>query len=157
MQHWSEISSGLEWRENGQFLIAVVASEVPRVVHWIYASHQQAQSLKAMYKMLSAFDLKAGIDVAVFRTRYAEFMSAMSEAGLVESSSLLQRRVSDTPMDTNDAWTHQFFTVMTFRDRVQLDASYDFIAGRSGAGVDEHLDVRRWVANPVFTCWADID
>jgi len=110
-----------------------------------------------MYTMLSAFDLKPGIELAMFRSRYADFMSAMCEAGLVESAGPLQLRVSNTPMDTNEAWTHQFFTLMTFRDREQLDASYDVIAGRTGAGFAEHIDVRRWVKNPVFTCWAEVD
>ncbi|MEM8813840.1 MAG: hypothetical protein AAGF59_14605 [Pseudomonadota bacterium] len=109
-----------------------------------------------MFHMLSCFNLKPGIDIDVFHRLYAEFVETMREAGLVESSGPVGRRQNDTPMDTDDERDHEFFSVMTFKDRPQVDAAYAYLTERSEPAQSAHFGIFRWVEKPVFICWQDL-
>ena len=109
-----------------------------------------------MMHMLSCFDLEDGTDIDSFRARYTAFFEEMKDAGLVEATGPIGRRVSDTPMDTDDERDHQFFVVMSFRDRPQVDAAYAHIESHLAPGEEEHAGVMGMVSGPVFVCWQDI-
>ena len=77
-----------------------------------------------MIHMLSSFDLKPGEDFAIFQSDYTDFVADLRAAGIIEGAGPLGARVSDTPMDTDDERDHEYFAVMSFRDRTQVDAAY---------------------------------
>ena len=105
--------------------------------------------------MLSAFDLKPGEDEAAFAAAYAAFLEELAEAGLIVSAGPLARRVRNTPMDTDVTRLQERFSVLTFRDRAQLDAAYDHISARMRPATQTHLDMYRRITNSVFLCWQD--
>ena len=110
-----------------------------------------------MIHMLSAFNLKPDEDFADFKAAYALFIADIKAAGIIESAGPLGRRVSDTPMDTDDDRDYQYFSVMRFRDRQQLDAAYDHIKALSKPATTTHLAVHRRITSSVFLCWRDGD
>ena len=109
-----------------------------------------------MFHMLSCFDLKPGQHIADFRLAYVAFVEEMKTAGLVESTQEMGRRQRDTPMDTDNERDHEYFVVMSFRDRAQVDASYAHIKKHIEPGDATHNSVYTKVVNPVFICWQDI-
>jgi len=111
----------------------------------------------AMFHMLSCFDLAPGVDAGAFQAEYMEFVEEMRRLGLVEGTGPLSRRQSDTPMDTDEERGHQYFLLMTFRDRAQVDAAYAHIQAHRGPGDAIHKSVYGKVRNAVFTCWQDIE
>lgn len=109
-----------------------------------------------MFHMLSCFDLKPGETIDVFQSAYQEFVAQMKELDLVDGSGPIGERQSDTPMDTDDERDHQYFTVMSFRDRKQVDDAYAYILRHVNPGDDEHDSMYSKVENPVFICWQDV-
>jgi len=110
-----------------------------------------------MIHMLSAFDLKPGEDEAAFGTAYAQFIADLEEADLIAIAGPLGTRVSDTPMDTDDGRAHTRFSVMSFRDRAQMNRAYAYLAHRRGAATGSHHDMYDRITNAVFLCWQDTD
>ncbi len=102
-----------------------------------------------MIQMLSRVDLKASVSLADFDASYNAFVALLLAEGLIENSGPVCQRLADTPMDTDAPDTPLFYTVMTFRDRVQLDAAY----ARFKASMTGHEAVFSAVHNSTFTCW----
>ena len=109
-----------------------------------------------MFHMLSCFDLKPGEEVGAFQSAYAAFVDKMKRIDLVESTGPIGNRQRDTPMDTDNEREHEYFVVMTFRDRQQVDAAYAHILQHIGASDAAHDKVYTRVLNPVFICWQDL-
>lgn len=109
-----------------------------------------------MFHMLSCFDLKAGEDISTFRSAYTDFVAEMERIDLVETTGPIGNRQSDTPMDTDGEREHEYFVVMSFRDRQQADAAYAHILEHIGPGDKAHDSVYPQVENPVFICWQDL-
>lgn len=109
-----------------------------------------------MIHMLSGFNLKKGESLDTLQADYAVFVEDLQDAGVIAGASPLARRVADTPMDTDDANPRQFFSVLSFRDRAQLDASYAHIEARAAPGTASHLVMYRRLRDTVFTCWEDL-
>ena len=80
----------------------------------------------------------------------------MKSVGLLAESGPVGRRQSDTPMDTDDERHHQYFAIMSFRDRAQVDAAYAFIMTHVEPAESSHKSVYGRVDNPVFICWQDL-
>ena len=112
-----------------------------------------------MIHMLSRFDLKPGFNPGEFAENYARVVDDMRAEGLAEATGAVGRRERGTPMDTDAVDAQEFYAVMTFRDRAQLDAAYERLLGdRTGLRrLPSHEYVKQAVSNPVFTCWADLD
>ena len=110
-----------------------------------------------MIHMLSRFDLKPGVKFASFRTSYAEFVERMRVEGLVEATGKIGRREANTPMDTDDEKAPEYYVIMSFRDRRQLDEAYAYMAAANGQDATAHAAVHQAVINFVFTCWRDVD
>lgn len=108
-----------------------------------------------MIHMLSAFDLKPDEKPDAFRAAYAAFIDDLFKANLIVSSGPVGRRVSDTPMDTDETRSQEYFSVMSFRDRSQMDDAYAHIAKRLQPATKPHIDMYRRIANSVFLCWQD--
>jgi hypothetical protein len=109
-----------------------------------------------MFHMLSCFNLKVGEDIAAFQSAYAEFVAYMKSADLVEDSGPIGQRQSDTPMDTDGERDHEYFAVMSFRDRTQVDAAYAYIMKHVEPDESSHNEVYRKIKDPVFICWQDL-
>ena len=105
--------------------------------------------------MLSCFNLKPDEEIAVFRKAYLNFVADMKSIDLVVETTPIGRRVTDTPMDTDGERDHQYFSVMSFRDRAQVDAAYAYILKHIEPGETSHNEVYTRVENPVFICWQD--
>ncbi|MFT5549880.1 MAG: hypothetical protein ACI9CO_001810 [Candidatus Azotimanducaceae bacterium] len=110
-----------------------------------------------MFHMLSWFDLKPQQDIQAFKPAYSHFVKQMQALDLVESSGPIGQRQSDTPMDTDDDRKQQYFVIMTFRDRPQVDKAYAYIMEYIEPGKLAHGAVYSKVVNPYFICWQDID
>ncbi|TNF89468.1 MAG: hypothetical protein JSU67_06795 [Gammaproteobacteria bacterium] len=109
-----------------------------------------------MFHMISCFNLKPGEDIETFRSAYVTFLDEMKAIDLVESSGPIGRRQNDTPMDTDNQRDHEYFVVMSFRDRKQVDAAYDHIMQHIGPTDAAHDTVYTRVRDPVFICWQDL-
>jgi hypothetical protein len=109
-----------------------------------------------MFHMLSCFDLKPGEDIETFRNAYDEFAAYMKSVDLVADSGPVGRRQSDTPMDTDGERNHEYFVIMSFRDRAQVDAAYAYIKKHVEPGESSHNGVYERVENPIFICWQDL-
>jgi hypothetical protein len=106
--------------------------------------------------MLSCFNLKSGEDIETFRKAYDDFAACMKTLDLITESGPVGRRQSDTPMDTDEERDHEFFAIMSFRDRAQVDAAYDYIMRHVEPGESSHNAIYSRVNNPVFICWQDL-
>ena len=109
-----------------------------------------------MFHMLSCFNLNPGEDIETFSGAYRLFVEEMKKIDLVESSGPVGRRQNDTPMDTDDIRDHRYFAVMSFRDRAQVDAAYDYIMQHVGSADAAHDAVYTRVLDPAFICWQDL-
>jgi hypothetical protein len=109
-----------------------------------------------MFHMLSCFNLKPGEEIGAFRSAYRSYVDEMKRIGLVESTGPVGNRQSDTPMDTDDERDHEYFVVMSFRDREQVDAAYAHIMHHAGPSGIAHDSVYNKVMDPVFICWQDL-
>lgn len=110
-----------------------------------------------MIHMLSRFNLKPGVTPETFREDYMQLVAHMKGLNLVEDTGELGRREQTTPMDTDTADAPEFYAVMTFRDRDQLDRSYAYLTDRDANTATTHPALNRAVVDAVFTCWRDID
>ena len=109
-----------------------------------------------MLHMLSCFDLKSGEDVGAFRSAYADFVVYMKSVDLVEDGGPIGRRQSDTPMDTDGERDQEYFAIMSFRDRAQVDAAYAYIMKHVEPGEASHNGIYEKTENPIFICWQDL-
>ena len=109
-----------------------------------------------MFHMLSCFNLKAGEDIGAFRSAFADYVATMKSVEFVEASGPIGRRRSDMPMDTDNERDHEYFVVMTFKDRPQVDAAYAYILEHVEPGGPVHNSVYARVEDPVFICRQDL-
>ena len=109
-----------------------------------------------MFHMLSCFNLPDDEDIETFSANYHNFVEEMKRLDLVESTGPIGRRQSDTPMDTDEERDHEYFVVMTFCNRPQVDAAYAHIEQHFGPGDVAHDKVYTKVVDPIFICWQDL-
>ncbi len=110
-----------------------------------------------MFHMLSCFNLKSGENIVAFRNAYTDFVAHMKNVDMVEYTGPIGLRQTDTPMDTDDERDHQYFTIMSFRDRAQIDSAYAYILKHVEPGESLHNGVYDRVEKPVFICWQDLN
>ncbi|MEM7633672.1 MAG: hypothetical protein AAF299_03865 [Pseudomonadota bacterium] len=108
-----------------------------------------------MFHMLCCFDLKPEFQLADFRQAFADFTAHLRAHDLVESSSPVGIRQADTILDTDSERDHQYFSIMSFRDRIQADAAVDYIAVNGMSEDTTHHITYAMVDDPVFICWQD--
>jgi len=110
-----------------------------------------------MIHMLSKFDLKQDEDLQDFEQQYYTFFERVKRLGLAEATGKIGRRVADTPMDTDEEDAQEYYVIMSFRDREQLDRAYAYMDGEMLAPEDgkPHTAVKFLAQNSVFTCWQE--
>ena len=109
-----------------------------------------------MFHMLSCFNLEPGDDIDDFSRAYNQFVEEMKRIDLVESTGPIGNHQSDTPMDTDEERNHEYFVVMTFRNRQQVDDAYAHIMQHEGSSDIAHNSVYTRALDPVFICWQDL-
>ena len=110
-----------------------------------------------MFHMLTCFDLKSDVEIGAFCAAYSDFVEYLRSLDLVERSGPIGRRQSDTKMDTDSERDHEFFVIMTFRDRAQVDAAYAYLVPHEEPAESAHKAVYSKVQNPIFICWQDLE
>ena len=108
-----------------------------------------------MFRMLSYFDLVDEASVEDFEAALTPFCQHMIDAGLLVSWGAVGHRSDNTPMDTDEARTQQYFFVSTFADKAQCDASYAYIKSGEQPCTSLHTAVRSKMQNGIFSCWED--
>ena len=123
-----------------------------------------------MFHMLSCFNLRPDRTVDEFRRSVAGFTAHLKKIDLVESAGPLGRRQTDTItesagplgrrqtdtiMDTDTERDHEYFFIMTFRDRAQCDGAVEHIYSLTEPEDSVHKAVYAMIENPVFICWED--
>lgn len=108
-----------------------------------------------MIHMLCRFNLKAGATLRTFEENYDRFFAYMQSRGLAETTGTVGKRLHDTPMDTDSVDAPEYYVVMTFCDRQQLDRSYAHISQENVAPeqLAAHVNIKQVIDNPIFTCW----
>jgi len=109
-----------------------------------------------MFHMLTCFNLEPPSTVEEFDSKLAEFSSHMQGLGLLESTGPVGRRQRHPIMDTDDERDHEFYFIMSFRDREQCDRAVENIQAAEQPGDVIHKSVYANIRDPVFICWEDI-
>ena len=109
-----------------------------------------------MFHMLTCFNLKDGVALPDFETSYRSFVAYMRDNGMVEESGPIGLRQRDTKMDTDAERDHQFFVIMSFRDRAQVDRAYAHLKPHAEPAESVHAAVYSKAMNPIFICWQDL-
>ena len=109
-----------------------------------------------MFHMLSCFDLKPSVTIDEFQQSIAKFTTHMQELGAVESISSIGRRQRHPIMDTDNDRDHEYFFILSFRDRDQCDRAVDYILPHEEPDETIHNAVSSKIANPIFICWEDL-
>jgi len=110
-----------------------------------------------MFHMLTCFNLKPEVEIGEFRVAYMDFVEHMRSIDLVEGSGPIGLRQSNTNMDSDSERDHQYFVIMSFRDRAQVDAAYAKLVPHEEPEESAHAAVYSKVRNQIFICWQDLD
>ena len=106
--------------------------------------------------MLTCFNLEPGNTVADFSQGLAAYTLHMRDLELLESTGPVGRRQHHPVMDTDDVRDHEFFFIMSFRDRAQCDRAVEKIQSLEEPGESIHKAVYANIRDAVFICWEDI-
>jgi hypothetical protein len=109
-----------------------------------------------MFHMLSCFNLKPGITVGAFEQSLTEWDEYLRSIDLAHCAGPIGRRDRHPIMDTDNERDHEYFMIMTFRDRTQCDQSVEHVKCGEEPGNTLHHAVWQKVIDPVFICWEDI-
>ena len=110
-----------------------------------------------MFHMLTCFNLKPEIELEAFQSSLNNFVDHMRGVGLVERTSPIGARQSDTAMDTDSERSHAYFFTMTFRNRAQVDEAVALLYKHEGTSEVAHHAVYSKVKDPIFICWQDVE
>ncbi len=110
-----------------------------------------------MFHMLICFDLKPNVEIGAFRAAYLDFVAYLQGIDLVARTGPIGRRQRDTKMDTDGERDHEYFVIMSFRDRAQVDAAYAQFRLHQEPTSSVHNAVQSMMQNPIFICWQDIE
>ncbi len=109
-----------------------------------------------MLHMVGCFHLDSTSVIELIREDYQRYVSHLKSIDLIVKSGPIGRRHANTPMDTDKERDYEYFILMTFRNRAQMDAAYTHIQNKAEPAVDLHLQFMKNVKDPVFFCWEDI-
>ena len=109
-----------------------------------------------MFHMLNCFDLKPDVTIDDFQASVDAFMAHVRSAGLAESMSAIGRRQRHPIMDTDSERDHEYFFILSFRDRDQCDRSVEFITGDKEPEKSIHNSMNSKITNAIFICCEDI-
>ena len=105
--------------------------------------------------MHTSFDLAAGTNIDEFRTALNAFSKLMIAKGLVAETGPIAQRCKHPIMDTDEHRGHQYFFIMSFRDREHCDAAVRHIQEAATDSDPVHKAVYANIVEPIFSCWVD--
>ena len=108
-----------------------------------------------MLHMHTSFDLTQGTNIEEFGTALDTFSEMMIAKGLVVTTGPIAKRCKHPIMDTDDTRSHQYFFIMSFRDREQCDAAVSHIQEAATDSDPVHRAVYASIVDPIFSCWID--
>ena len=109
-----------------------------------------------MFHMLSCINLAPGVTIEEFRKSVAIFTTHVEDLGIADSTGPIGRRQRHPIMDTDSERDHEYFFVISFRDREQCDRAVRCLQSREEPGESIHKAMWSKIADPVFICWEDI-
>ncbi len=109
-----------------------------------------------MFHMLTCFNLKPAVSIDEFRQSLADLTTYLEELELVYRTGPIGRRQRHPIMDTDRERDHEYFFIMSFRDRAQCDRAVEHILPRREPGESVHKAVYSKVKDEIFVCWEDL-
>ena len=109
-----------------------------------------------MFHMLTCFNLKPEVSMEEFRQSLIKFTAHLSEIELVDSTGPIGRRQRHPIMDTDSERDHEYYFIMSFRDRAQCDRSVAYILRHKEPAESIHSAVYSSVKDPIFICGEDL-
>lgn len=109
-----------------------------------------------MFHMLSCFDLEPGTTIGEFQESIVRFTALLQQRKAVESVGKIGRRQKHPIMDTDDERDHEYYLIMTFRDREQCDFAVSLITPHTEPEESVHNAVSAGIVNGLFVCWEDL-
>jgi hypothetical protein len=106
--------------------------------------------------MLTCFNLEPESTIDEFRLAIAAFTAHLEDRDLVHCTGPIGRRQRHPIMDTDSERDHEYFFVMSFRDRAQCDRAVEYILPDQEPASSIHRAVYTKVVDPIFTCWEDL-
>jgi hypothetical protein len=110
-----------------------------------------------MLHMHTSFDLAQGTSIEDFGTALNIFSEMMVAKGLVVETGPIAKRCKHPIMDTDEQRGHQYFFVMSFRDREQCDDAVRHIQESKSDSDPVHRAVYANIVEPIFSCWLELD
>ncbi len=108
-----------------------------------------------MFHMLTCFNLETPTTVDQFSKALSAFDEHMKSKGLLEKTGPIGRRQHHPIMDTDDERDHEFFFIMSFRDREQCDRAVELIESAAEPDSSIHKAVYANIRDQIFICWED--
>lgn len=109
-----------------------------------------------MFHMLTCFSLEPPATIEEFSQSLETYSSHMKSKDLLELTGPVGRRQRHPIMDTDDERDHEYFFIMSFRDREQCDRAVETIQAAGDPESSIHKAVYADIRDPVFICWQDI-
>lgn len=106
--------------------------------------------------VLTTFNLRAEVTISKFQATLGDFERRLRELDLVESFGEIGRRHRNTIMDTDEQRDHDYFFLMSFRDREQCDRAIALMRDETKPTAAVHLSLFTLIDDPIFSCWEDV-
>jgi hypothetical protein len=103
--------------------------------------------------MLTCFNLAPETTIEEFRRSLAGFTRHLLDLGLIYSRGPIGRRQKDTIMDTDHERDHDYYFLMSFRDRAQSDRAVEHIYAHKEPGESIHRSLFSKIRDESFICW----
>ncbi len=109
-----------------------------------------------MFHMLTCFNLDPDVSIDEFKESLAVFDAHLLDLKLIHSTGPVGRRQHHPIMDTDRERDHEYFFIMSFRDRAQCDRAVDHILPHEEPADSIHHTMHAKVCDPIFICWEDV-
>lgn len=109
-----------------------------------------------MFHMLTSFKLREGVTIGEFDSALRTMSSQLEDGGYLESTGPIGRRQRHPVMDTEER-DHDYYFIMSFRDREQCDRSVEHMYELGAHDYPAHVATYSKIADAVFVCWEDIE
>jgi hypothetical protein len=109
-----------------------------------------------MFHMLTCFSLKSAASIDDFRQSLADLEAHLKELDLVHSTGSIGRRHRHAIMDTDAERDHEYYVIVSFRDRAQCDRAVEYVLPHKEPVESIHKAVYSNVEDAIFTCWEDL-
>ena len=109
------------------------------------------------FRMLTCFNLSPTATIDQFAHALDVFTAQMQRKKLLLNCEPLGQRQRHPIMDTDEERDHEYFFIMTFKNRDQCDAAVRYMMSRPVNRDEYHASLLCYVVDPVFICWEDLN